>query len=96
MGAFFGKILAKVAGAASGPLGWLASLLIDRILNTAITAIKNAIAKAKKNSELKKETKQDEGRADKYGNTLKDGVTEKQQIDATLDVLNGTDRTDHH
>lgn len=95
MGSLLAKLGAKIAGAASGPLGWLASLLIDRVLKFGWSKLQDWIAKLKKNSELKKETKKDESRGDIYAESLKDGAKEKDQINSSLDILNGTDRTHH-
>lgn len=92
-----GKIISslgtKIVGGVSGPLGWVASLVIDRIIKFGWAKLQAWIEKMKKLSALKAKHKEDEKRADNHEDKLQNGVTEQSQIDASLDVLNSSDRS---
>lgn len=81
----------KVAGGVSGPLGWLASLFIDRVLKFAWSKLKEWLTTLAIKFKLKKEKGKDEQNADAYKQTLSDGATEADQVAASLGVLNSRD-----
>lgn len=77
----------------ANPLAWLAALLIDRVLKFAWAKLTLWINTLAVKMKIKKEKGKDQENADAYKQTLKDGVSEKTQIDASLSVLNGRDPT---
>lgn len=72
----------------ANPFAWLAALFIDRILKFAYSKVKEWIAIAAVKTKLKKENAKDTLNAEAYKKTLENGVSEKDQVDASLDVLN--------
>ena len=81
----------KVAGGVSGPLGWLASLFIDRIIKFGWSKLKAWIDSLAVKMKIKKEKGKDQTNADAYKQTLNDGATEADQVAASLGVLNSRD-----
>jgi len=81
--------LAKVGVKASGLLGWLAGLLIDRALlwvQGQFVRAFDAVVFYFKDKKAAKHEKQNE---EKYNESLQDGAAESDQHDATTDLLNG-------
>jgi len=81
-------ILKKLGIAVSGPIGWAASLLIDKLLAFLVTLLKD-LAVAVKDKYQNSQAKKEEAKAeDTYNTTLQDGANEDAQIEASIDVLN--------
>lgn len=89
MKALAALILKKIGAAATGPLGWVLSLLIDKILKFLWEKGKEGLTRIWQTISLKWFGKSQDKKSEKYEETLQDGVTEQEQIDATTDMLNG-------
>lgn len=79
------SLVAKALVALSGVKGYFAKVFCQKIL-VIFWRIFKFEYKEKKNEKV---TEREEVKEKKYEETLKDGVTEKAQRDATLDFLNG-------
>lgn len=81
-------ILVKLGIAVSGPVGWAASIIIDKIIGYLIVLLKDAAIAIKDKYQNNQAKKDEATKADTYEGTLKDGVNEKDQIEASIDVIN--------
>lgn len=84
LASFLAPLIAKL----SGPLAWIASLLVDRILKFSFAKIQILIARIVVYFHLKKAKKADEINAEIFKKTLEPGANEHDQLKASLDVLN--------
>jgi hypothetical protein len=85
-------ILTKIGLAVSGPIGWVASLIIDKLLGVIITLLFQA-AQSVKDKVVENQNKKEEAKAEtKYEGTLQDGASEADQVEASTDVLNSGSR----
>lgn len=89
MKAIAALILKKIGAAATGPLGWVLSLLIDKILAFLWAKGKEGVIRFLQWAKLKWFGKSQDKKAENYEEALQDGATEQEQIDATTDLLNG-------
>lgn len=81
-------ILGKLGIAVSGPIGWAASLIIDKVIGYVITLIKDLAVAAKDKYQNSTAINDEAQKGDVYKGTLKDGVNEQSQIDASIDAIN--------
>ena len=83
------QILTRLGFAFTGPIGWIASSLLGKYIVKAYdwTVIKVKWVFAMEKNKLA--DKADEKRVENVTEADKDGSTEKKQIDADLDLLNG-------
>lgn len=81
-------ILQKLGVAVSGPIGWAASLLIDKLLGFLFNLLRDLAVAAKEKYENNQAKKEEAKAEDRYEDTLKEGANEEDQVNASIDVIN--------
>jgi len=82
------KILTKIVAGVSGPIAWVASIFIDKLLKIATDAAKEGYRLIMQAIEDQKRRGQNAQIDTKYKDTLKDGVKNEDQVNASTDILN--------
>lgn len=94
MKALIVSILSKMGVAATGPVGWLVSLVVDRFLIWAEVKGRDLIALAVEFFRQRRQGKVDEDNQDRYQQTIGEGSapTQEELENSTSDGLNGRKR----
>lgn len=85
-------LLKRLGMTAGGPVYWLASFVLEKVLVILWAKLKLYAAKTWDYLVKSWKNKSIDRKAERYEETLQDGATEQEQIDATTDLLNGTSK----
>ena len=88
MQAFFTKIFSSFVSTLSGPFKWVAGILLDKLLTALINGSKEGFRLIMQAIADRKRRAQNAQADAIYKDTLKDGVKNDDQINASTDILN--------
>jgi len=94
MKAWILSLITKAGIKLSGPVGWLVSLILDRVLIWVGQGLKKLYSSVKEYFRRKQQEKVDHENEERYNQTVGEGSapTQEELEDATSDLLNGRKR----